>query len=67
VLFDLRSDPLERSPIDDASRARELEALLDRHLEAVAPPSAPAPALTDEELRALQDLGYLVEAPREAP
>jgi arylsulfatase A-like enzyme len=62
VLFDLGTDPLERSPVDDPALTRELEVLLSRR-SGIAPPAAePRPEIPSDTLRALQALGYLEDA-----
>lgn len=62
-LFQLRDDPHEREPVDDARMADELDRLLDAYASRASRPSGgEAPELSEEELRALQDLGYLREA-----
>ena len=62
-LFQLRDDPHERDPADDAQMAEELDRLLDAYASRPSRPSGGrVPELSEEELRALQDLGYLREA-----
>lgn len=63
LLFDLEKDPHEREPIRDASRERELDALLadyladeERFLDALQ-----VPGLTSDEVQALLELGYLTD------
>jgi arylsulfatase A-like enzyme len=63
VLFQLSADPDERSPADEERIAAELDALLDGYAEpAGSAGPGHAPQLSDEAIRALQELGYLEEA-----